>query len=249
MKLNMNNSLAAIGQRQANVAAVMAVAGNAVNELIDLQAHAADKRNAKQDAETAINAVKGTTWQLVRDVMEAVTESVAREDRVQTLIDTLEPLLVRQKVGDKLVPMNTVQTYVSTGVTIMERLICQNKRSMKDVQEASYEDARKWLKDAVELALQERLQEAAKLLRYVIKNRKHVADIDAVMTELEAFASEVHGPVRAIMDSKGRAVQADKEIRDNRQQGITVPTTVEVVAADIVADETEELPEAREANG
>ncbi len=248
MKLNMNNSLAAIGQRQANVTAVMAVAGNAVNELIDLQAHAADKRNAKQDAETAINAVKGTTWQLVKDVMEAVTESVEKEDRVQTLVDALEPLLIRQKVGDKLVPMNTVQTYVSTGVTIMERLICQNKRSMKDVQEASYEDARKWLKDAAELALMDRLNEVKKLFSYVIKNRKRVADIEAVMIELEVFAGEVYRPVRAIMDSKGRAVQADKEIRDNRQQGITVPTTVEVVAADIVADE-EELPEAREANG
>ena len=249
MKLNMNNSLAAIGQRQANVAAVMATAGTAVNELIGLQAHAADKRNAKQDAETAINAVKGTTWSLVVEVMRAVNESVDKEDRVQTLIDTLEPLLIRQKIGDKLVPMNTVQTYVSTGVTIMERLICQNKKSVDDLEKASYEEARKWLKDAAELVLMDRLNEVKKLFSYVIKNRKHVADIDAVMIELEVFASEVHRPVRAIMDSKGRAAQADKEIRDNRQQGITVPTTVEVVAADIVADETEELPEAREANG
>ena len=249
MKINMNNSLATIGQRQANVAAVMATAGAAVNELIDLQAHAADKRNAKQDAETAINTIKGTTWSLVVEVIRAVNESVVVEDRVQTLIDTLEPLLIRQKIGDKLVPMNTVQTYVSSGVTIMERLICQNKKSIDDLEKASYEDARKWLKDAAELALMDRLNEVKKLFSYVIKNRKHVADIDAVMIELEVFASEVHRPVRAFMDSKGRAVQADKEIRNNRQQGINVPTTVEVVAADIVADETEELPEAREANG
>lgn len=220
------DELIALKQRGAKVAE--AVAGE-VQAIRELSAGVVDAKNAADHG----NTLKGSLWSHVFAVAAKVAELTtdATDTRYQVFTDALAEFLIPATGADgKPVKLSTAGQYASTGRKLLlhvtdtgEDIAIYADKTRKDVMQA--------FKDTKDAALLDKVAEANKRLRFVVKHGTD-AEKEALVALLE-MATDLYNPVLARKDKTKRAAQADATLRDNRQQQPTEGATVEMVAGNI----------------
>lgn len=215
---------AAIGAMQK----VQQQAGDAIQRIADANAKMIDAKNTADAAKTTGEHLWKDVFNVATAVYDATEECPA--DREMVLHAVLKPFL---EVG-KDAKMSTAGQYASTA----KKLLAYVTRHGEDI--AAYADKNRRqildaMRDKSHAALLEKIKEAAKEARFIVKHGDKEAH--KLLTDALQTISVIYGPIKARKESEKAATVAAKELADLRQRHPTQPMTVETVAADIVADD------------
>lgn len=227
-----------------NIAFDLTAMAAAINAMQQVQQQAGDaiqriaEANGKMtEAKNTADAAKTTGENLWKDVFQVASATFTATvdcpaDREMVLHAVLKPFLEVEK-GARL---STAGQYASTAKKLLAH-VTKNREDIIEYADKNRREILESLRDKSHAELLEKIKEAAKQARFVVKHgdneaRKLIGDY------LQSIAV-VYGPIKAKKESEKAATVGAKELADLRQRHPTEPMTVETVAADIVASRQE----------
>ena len=225
----------ATAERAAKAQAIVA------EELEAIREQAGTLIDAKNVADVASN-VKKSLWEHFYSAACKILNSdeVAADEREQTFADAMEEFtaIATNPDGTKA-KATTAGQYASTAGKMLAHVsLATTAESITDFEGKSVSDVRKALKGNVDADLYTAIQEAAKRLRFIVKNgtAEEKAELDAVF----AIITSKYNPVKARKDKASVAATADATLRDDKQLAPNEGTTVETVAGELAGDDESE---------
>ena len=224
----------ATAERAAKAQAIVA------EELEAIRAQAGTLIDAKNVADVASN-VKKTLWEHFYNAACKILncEDVAVDEREQTFADAMEEFtaIATNPDGTKA-KATTAGQYASTAGKMLAHVsLATTAETIEDFEGKSVSDVRKALKGNEDAELYTAIQEAAKRLRFIVKNG--TADEKAELETVFASIVSKYNPVKARKDKASVAATADATLRDDKQQAPNEGTTVETVASELLDNDEE----------